>query len=69
MEIGRNGCGIGMRKNIMFEAKIKRYKEFFKLLSDMSISHRLTVGNFSGMTGMPVFCGESPLRRSYRRTL
>ena len=23
----------------------------------------------SGMTGMPVFCGESPHRRSYRRTL
>ena len=24
---------------------------------------------FLRMTGMPVFCGESPLRRSYQRTL
>ena len=28
-----------------------------------------SVASFFGMTGISMLCGESPLRRSYRRTL
>ena len=39
------------------------------LILKIKIVSQFMAGYFYCMTGMPVFCGESPHRRSYQRTL